>query len=139
MSVGSTMKLMGRSAREKAETMSHDMKDRALEKRLDRATEESERLRFENDLLRDEVSETRNEHRRILDLLESRLSEPTEVEVETGKKKSHWFRRLLFLGALGGGAYYWFKQRMGGGSSDDEWTSQMSDLPTVSESGTTTL
>jgi hypothetical protein len=138
MSVGSTMKSMGRSAREKAETMSHDMKDRALEKRLDRATEESERLRFENDLLRDEVSETRNEHRRILDLLESRLSEPTEVEVETGKK-SHWFRRLLFLGALGGGAYYWFKQRMGGGSSDDEWTSQMSDLPTVSESGTTTL
>ena len=136
MTVGSTMKWMGRSAREKAESMSHDMKDRALEKRLDRAQTESERLQFENDLLRDEVAETRNEHRRILDLIESRLAEPTEVEVET-KKKSHWFRRLLFLGALGGGAYYWVKQRMGGGS-DDEWTNQMSDLPSVTQTGTST-
>jgi len=136
MTVSGTMKWMGRSARDKAESMSHDMKDRALEKRLDRAQTESERLQFENDLLRDEVTETRNEHRRILDLIESRLAEPTEVEVDT-KKKSHWFRRLLFLGALGGGAYYWFKQRMGGGS-DDEWTNQMSDLPSVSQTGTST-
>ena len=135
MSVGSTMKWMGRSARDKAEAMSHDMKDRALEKRLDRAQSETEHLRFENDLLRDEVSETRNEHHRILDLLESRLADTTDTETEDGKK-SHKFRWLVFLSAIGGGIYYWMKQRTGG--SDDEWTSQMSDLPSVSQTGTGT-
>jgi hypothetical protein len=136
MSVSSTMKWMGRSARDKAEAMSHEVKDRALEKRLDRAQSESDRLRFENDLLRDEVSETRSEHRRILDLLESRLAEPVEVEVENGGKKSHWFRRLVFLSAIGGGIYYWIKQRMGGDSSDD-WD-RMNDMPSVTQTGTTT-
>jgi hypothetical protein len=135
MNVGSTMKWMGRSARDKAEAMSHDMKDRALEKRLDRAQSETEHLRFENDLLRDEVSETRSEHRRILDLLESRLADTSDGETEDGKK-SHKFRWLVFLSAIGGGIYYWMKQRAGG--SDDEWTSQMSDLPSVSQTGTGT-
>jgi hypothetical protein len=133
MSVGSAMRTMGRSAREKAETMSQDMKERTLEKRLDRAESESERLRFENDLLRDEVTETRSEHRRILDLLESRLDEMT-TDVETNGKRSHKGRWLLFLMALGGGAYYWFKQRSG-----NEWVGGMNDVPTVTESGTTVL
>jgi hypothetical protein len=136
MNVGSTMKWVGRSARDKAETMSHDMKDRALEKRLDRAQSETEHLRFENDLLRDEVSETRSEHHRILDLLESRLADPTEGERDDDGKKSHKFRWLVFLSAIGGGIYYWMKQRTGGG--DDEWTNQMSDLPSVSQTGTGT-
>jgi hypothetical protein len=99
---------MGRSARNRAEVVGHQMKDRALEKRLERASDEADRLRFENDLLRDEVTENRSEHSRILELLEKRLSAPQEIEVEV-EKKSHKGRWLLFLMALGGGAYAWMK------------------------------
>ena len=135
MSVGSAMRTAGRSAREKAETMTHDMKERALEKRLDRAESEGERLRFENDLLRDEVTETRTEHRRILDLLESRLDDMTKMDAETDGKTSHKGRWLVFLMAVGGGAYYWFTRQRGG----QEWAGGMNDVPTVTESGTTAL
>ena len=135
MSVGSAMRTAGRSAREKAETMTHDMKERALEKRLDRAESEGERLRFENDLLRDEVTETRTEHRRILDLLESRLDDMTKMDDETNGKTSHKGRWLLFLMAVGGGAYYWFTRQRG----EQEWAGGMNDVPTVTESGTTAL
>jgi hypothetical protein len=98
MGLTGTMKGYGSAARFKAETVSHRMKDRVLEKRLDRATDESERLRLENDLLRDEVEDARTEHRRILDLLEERLP-------ENGGERSHKGRWLLFLLALGGGAF----------------------------------
>ena len=69
MSVGTTMKWVGRSARDRAEVVGHQLKDRALEKRLERTHEEAERLRRENDMLRDEVSESRTEHKKLFDLL----------------------------------------------------------------------
>lgn len=97
MGLTSTMKGYGTAARFKADAVSHRMKDRVLEKRLERADTEAERLKFENDLLRDEVEEARTEHRRILDLLEERLP-------ENGEGRSHKGRWLLFLIALGGGA-----------------------------------
>jgi hypothetical protein len=138
MSVSNTMRWMGRSARNRAEVVGHQMKDRALEKRLDRASDEADRLRFENGLLRDEVSENRTEHSRILDLLEKRLSDPTEIEVEV-EKKSHKGRWLLFLMALGGGAYAWMKNRGNGTGSTDEWAGHLNEAPTTTQGGTSTL
>jgi hypothetical protein len=133
MSVSTTMKGMGRSARNRAETVGHQMKDRALEKRLERASEEAERLRLENDLLRDEVSGSRSEHHRILDLLESRVAES-----EKAGKKSHKGRWLLFLVTLGGGAYAWIRMRSNG-NGDGEWSGPLNDSPSVTGSTTTTL
>jgi len=136
MNVGTTMKMVGKGAKYRAENMAHDMKDRAVERRLDRAHAESERLRNENDLLRDEVTETRSEHRRILDLLEERFAELSDdVEDAGGKKKSHKGRWFLFLLAAGGAAYYWFQQRSG---STDEWGMQTSGGPAATQSSTTT-
>lgn len=136
MAATDTMRWMGRSARNRAQAMSHSMKDRALEKRLDNVKEEADRLRFENDLLRGEVSETRSEHRRILDLLESRLTEP-EVEV-TVEKKKHRGRLLMFLAALGGGAYALVRMRSNG-DGGREWDDRPADPPAVTESGTGTV
>ena len=118
MAVTQTMKWMGRSARNRAGAMTHSVRDRALEKRLERASDEADRLRLENDLLRDEVSQERSEHGRILDLLESRMSEPGQ---EDGKR-SHKGRWLLFLMALGGGAYAWMRRR--GADGDAEWAGE---------------
>ena len=136
MNVGTKMKMVGIGAKDRAENMAHDMKDRAVERRLDRAHAEGERLRNENDLLRDEVTETRTEHRRILDLLEERFAELSEeVDEVDGKKKSHKFRWFLFLVAAGGAAYYWFTQR---GGVTDEWGVSTSGGPAVTETSTTT-
>ena len=71
MGMTSTMKGYGTAARFRAEAVSHRMKDRVLEKRLDRTAHEAERLRLENQLLREEVEDSRTEHHRILDLLEA--------------------------------------------------------------------
>ena len=138
MSVGTTMRWMGRNARNQAEVVGHQMKDRALEKRLERASDEADRLRFENELLRDEATENRSEHSRILELLEKRYSAPQELEVEV-EKKSHKGRWLLFLMALGGGAYAWMKNRSNGTGSTDEWAGHLGDTPTTTQSGTSTL
>lgn len=138
MSVGTTMRWMGRSARNRAEVVGRQMKDRALEKRLERASDEADRLRFENELLRDEVTENRTEHSRILELLEKRLSNPPVIEVEV-EKKSHKGRWLLFLMAVGGGAYAWMKNRSKGTSSTDEWSGHLNDAPATTQSGTSTL
>jgi hypothetical protein len=135
MSATDTMKWMGRSARNRAQAVSHSMKDRALEKRLDRVSEEADRLQFENDLLRDEVTETRSEHHRILDMLEARLSEP-EAETQTGKR-SHRGRWLLFVLTLGGGAFAWVRMRTQGGHRD-EWV-ELHDDPVVTKTGTATI
>lgn len=133
MSVGSAVKSMGKSAKGKAEAVTHDLKDRALEKRLDRSHEEQERLRTENELLRDEVTEARSEHRRILDLLESRMEES-----EGKEKKSHKGRWLLFLTAIGGGIYYWFKKR-NDADMMEEWGGPMGDRGSSAETGTAGL
>jgi hypothetical protein len=107
MTVSSTMKDYGRAARFKAGSMSRQMKERALEKRLDRASNEADRLRFENEMLRDEVDEARTEHRRILDLLDERL--PEHLEDDEGRShKGRWF---LFLLAIGGGIYAFVRSR----------------------------
>jgi hypothetical protein len=100
MGMTGTMKGYGTAARFRAEAVSHRMKDRVLEKRLDRTAHEAERLRLENQLLRDEVEDARTEHHRILDLLEERISENGN-----GNGRSHKGRWMLILLALGGGAF----------------------------------
>lgn len=103
MSVTSTMRGYGRAAKSKAEAKGHQMKDRSMEKQLDRATHETERLRFENELLRDEVEETRSEHRKILDLVEDRLPQADEAH----SRKGRW---LVFLAAIGGAGYVAYRR-----------------------------
>jgi hypothetical protein len=100
MGMTGTMRGYGSAARFKAEAAGHRMKDRVLEKRLDRTAHEAERLRLENQLLRDEVEDSRTEHHRILDLLEERISENGN---DNGR--SHKGRWMLILLALGGGAF----------------------------------
>jgi hypothetical protein len=114
MSMTSTIKGYGSAARFRAGSMGHRAKDRLLEKRLERATHESDRLRLENDTLRDEVEEARTEHRRILDLLEERLPEESETDNGHRSHKGRWF---LFLLALGGAAFALFRQLR----PADEW------------------
>ena len=107
MGMSSTMKWMGRSARNRAEAMSHQMQDRALRMRLDKAADENDRLRTENASLRDAIDESRGEHARILDLLTSHRD---ETEEDGGSHKGRWF---LFLMLLAGGAWAWMKSREG--------------------------
>ena len=116
MGMTGMMKGYGSTARFKAEAAGHRMKDRMLEKRLDRSSEESERLRIENQLLRDEVEESRTEHHRILDLLEDRMS---ERDHENGHGRSHKGRWLLFLLALSGGAYALMRRKREDGTTWD--------------------
>ena len=104
MGMTGTMKGYGTAARFRAEAVSHRMKDRVLEKRLDRTAHEAERLRLENQLLRDEVEDSRTEHHRILDLLEERISENGNGNGD-GNGRSHKGRWMLILLALGGGAF----------------------------------
>jgi hypothetical protein len=132
MSVGTTMKWVGRSARDRAELVGHQLKDRALEKRLERTHDEAERLRRENDMLRDEVSESRTEHKKLFDLLDRRLDVLEDVE----EKKSHKGRWLLFLITLGGGAYAWMRMRANG-SSAGEWSGTTT-YPTATETSAST-
>jgi len=133
MSATETMKWMGRGARSRTGAVGHAIKDRALEKRLRRASDEADRLRRENDLLRDEVSETRSEHRRILDALEARLAEPATVEVDV-ESRSHRGRWALLLIALGGGTYAWLRARANG-FSGEAWVGGRA---AVTERGTAT-
>jgi hypothetical protein len=139
MNAADTMRWLGRSARSRAGAMGHSLKDRALEKRFERTTDEAERLRFENELLRDEVAETRSEHGRILDLLESRLER--DAEAEKGRKH-HRGRWLLFLGALGAGAYTWFRMRSSR-ENEDAWgsgtTGSSGDLRAMSGTGASSV
>jgi hypothetical protein len=107
MTLSTTMKGYGRAARFRAGLMGHQMRDRALEKRLDRASTEADRLRFENEMLRDEVEEARTEHRRILDMLDERLPEHSQDD----EHRSHKGRWLLFLLAVGGGIYAFVRSR----------------------------
>jgi hypothetical protein len=114
MALTDTMKWMGRSARNRAEAMSHQMKDRALTMRLDKAAEENERLRTENRTLKEAMEESRADHERILSLLESHRD---ETEVATDDERSHKGRWFMFLMLLAGGAWAWMKRR-GDGTMD---------------------
>jgi hypothetical protein len=109
MGVTNTMKWMGRSARNRAEVMSHQMKDRAVQMRLDKAADENDRLRTENRSLRDAIDESHGEHERILDLLATHRD---ETEDDGGSHRGRWF---LFLLLLAGGAWAWMKNREGMG------------------------
>jgi hypothetical protein len=109
MALSDTMKWMGRSARNRAEVMSHQMKDRALTMRLDKAAEENERLRTENRTLRDAMEDSRTDHERILSLLERHRDE-TELEPDESSHRGRWF---VFLMLLAGGAWAWMKSREG--------------------------
>jgi hypothetical protein len=141
MSMTSTMKWMGRSARNRAEAVGHQMKDRALQMRLERAAEENERLRAENETLRDSVEESRTDHRRILEMLEARLApllSSEDVEVEKVEKKSHRGRRFMFLLMLAGAGWAWMRSKTGGRPVDDVWAERpdtAGSTGTTSESG----
>jgi hypothetical protein len=129
MALADTMKWMGRSARNRAEAMSHQMKDRALTMRLDKAAEENERLRTENRSLKDAVQESRADHERILSLLERHRDE-TEIEVEADDGTSHKGRWFMFLMLLAGGAWAWMKRKdQGTGSMDWGGSPSSTDQP----------
>ena len=117
MGMTGTMKGYSSAARFKAEAAGHRMKDRMLEKRLDRSSQDAERLRLENQLLRDEVEESRTEHHRILDLLEERMEHDDE------KGHSHKGRWMLFLLALGGGVYALIRRMRDEGTTWDTGSS----------------
>jgi hypothetical protein len=121
MGMTGTMKGYGSAARFKAEAAGHRMKDRMVEKRLDRSSQEAERLRLENQLLRDEVEESRTEHHRILDLLEERMQH--DDEHEGGKERSHKGRWVLFLLAIGGGVYALMRRMRDDGTTWDTGSS----------------
>ena len=122
MGMTGTMKGYGTAARFRAEAVSHRMKDRVLEKRLDRTAHEAERLRLENQLLRDEVEDSRTEHHRILDLLEERISENGKAN-GNGNGRSHKGRWMLILLALGGGAFAIARRMRDNGT---EWSTRSS-------------
>lgn len=130
MALSDTMKWMGRSARNRAEVVSHQMKDRALTMRLDKATEENDRLRTENRTLKDAMEESRTDHERILSLLERHRDE-TEVDVDDDKShKGRWF---MFLMLLAGGAWAWMKSK---GSDSMDWGGRPSSTePSMGDSG----
>jgi hypothetical protein len=117
MALSDTMKWMGRSARNRAEAVGHDMKDRALTMRLDKAAADNERLRTENRSLKDAVEESQAAHERILSLLEQHRDETEALVVDDGRShKGRWF---LFLMVLAGGAWAWMKNRdQGAGTMD---------------------
>jgi hypothetical protein len=119
MAITDTMKWMSRSARNRAEAMSHQMKDRALTMRLDKAADENDRLRAENRTLRDAMTESQAAHERILSLLEAHRDE-TELDVEVGEKTSHRGRWFMFLMLLAGGAWAWMK-KSGQDSDTMDW------------------
>jgi hypothetical protein len=118
MALSDTMKWMGRSARNRAEAVSRDMKDRALTMRLDKAAAENDRLRTENRTLKDVVDESHAAHERILSLLEQHRGETEALVVED--EKSHKGRWFVFLMLLGGGAWAWMKSR-GQGTDAMDW------------------
>jgi hypothetical protein len=109
MELTDTMRWMGRSARNRAEAVGHQVKDRSLGMRLERATEDNERLRTENRTLKQTVEEARADHERILTLLEQHRDETgPEPEDDEGSHKGRWF---MFLMLLAGGAWAWMKSR----------------------------
>lgn len=122
MALSDTMKWMGRSARNRAEVVGHQMKDRALTMRLDKAAEENDRLRTENRTLKEAMEESHADHERILSLLELHRDE-TEVDVDVvdddDDGKSHKGRWFMFLMLLAGGAWAWMKSKGQGGDSMD--------------------
>jgi hypothetical protein len=109
MALSDTMRWMGRSARNRAEAVGHDMKDRALTMRLDKAAAENERLKTENRSMKDAIEESQAAHERILSLLEEHRDE-TETVV-TDDDRSHPGRWFLFLMLLAGGAWAWMRNR----------------------------
>jgi hypothetical protein len=109
MALSDTVRWMGRSARNRAEAVGHDMKDRALTMRLDRAAAENERLKTENRSMKDAIEESQAAHERILSLLEEHRDE-TETVV-TDDDRSHAGRWFLFLMLLAGGAWAWMRNR----------------------------
>jgi hypothetical protein len=93
-------KVLSRTTQMKAQGVRHGLKDRILERRLDRAQQEADRLEHENSMLRDQLEESHQEHERIIDLIDERLNRP--------KGKGGRFFLLLLL-AIGG--FVWMRIR----------------------------
>jgi hypothetical protein len=90
-----------RSIGRTAQGVRHGLKDRMLERRLDRMHDESERLESENSMLREQLEESHEEHQRILDMIDERLK----------RSKGKGGGRLFLLMLLGAGAYVWMRIR----------------------------
>src|SRR5213594_499808 len=99
MEVPSKVRRMGSGARRRAELVGHRVRDRRAQTRMDGMSEDNERLRTENRMLREEVEESRRERLRILDLIEEALSN------RGSENGTHRGRGLLLLLILGSGAY----------------------------------
>lgn len=108
-------KLLGKGAKAQAELMGHQVKDKALERRIDRLDEENRELRVENRTLKDEVKTSRADLQKLIDMFERHTA-------EGGSHKGRW---LLFLMAAGGGAYYAWTRMMGGNGS--MWSERVSE------------
>jgi hypothetical protein len=83
-----------------AQGVRHGIKDRMLERRIDRMHDETERLESENSMLRDQLEESHDEHQRILDMIDERL-----------KRSKGKGGRFFFLMLLGAGAFAWMRMR----------------------------
>jgi hypothetical protein len=93
-------KVLSRTASMRAQGVRHGLKDRILERRLDRAHQETDRLEHENSMLRDQIEESHQEHERIIDLIDERLT-------RSKGKGGRVF--LMLLLAIGG--FVWMRMR----------------------------
>lgn len=125
MKVKTPMRWVGSSMMTRAELMGHEMKDKALERRVDRLASENDELKTENRVLRDEVKESRSDLQRILDMLEKHTGSDDDRS-----HKGLWF---LFLMLLAGAGYAASKMMGGdpmmdrGGGRSADGTTGMSD------------
>ena len=129
------------SVKEKAGMVGQMAKSKVRDVKLDTVQERNERLKMKNDLLREELSQEREERERILDALE-----------RVGRPKRHRVRGLFVLSAAAGTAYVmgskagrerydqlrtWFDDMRGRGGDFDAsgWAQEAKDTASRASSG----
>ncbi|MFB3738954.1 MAG: hypothetical protein ACE14W_08315 [Candidatus Velamenicoccus archaeovorus] len=125
MRLSTTMRTLGGTAKSRAGLMGHQMKDKALERRLEHLDDENQELRTENRVLRDEVKQGRMDLDKVIEMFER----------HTEEKGSHKGRWLLLAMLAGGGYYAWTKLSGGDGSM---WTERMNEALSGVRAGSST-
>jgi hypothetical protein len=87
---------------ERAKTLGNDAKQRMREAKLEKADRERERLRAENQLMRQRIERSDGELSLALEALDDMVKTDGRAE---RKRPRHWIRRLFVLGAAAGSAY----------------------------------
>jgi hypothetical protein len=87
---------------ERAKTLGSDAKHRMREARLEKADRERDRLRTENQLMRERIEHTDEELSRALDAIDDMAKADGKAQ---RKPRKHRIRRLFVLGAAAGSAY----------------------------------